>query len=285
MMEQTILITGATGNVGAALAEALGEYNEVRVRAGTRRVRSDTEADADTEWVPFDFEDASTWNAALEGVDALFLVRPPQIAAVDEVFSPFIDAAEAAGVSHVAFLSLLGAEKNRFTPHHRIEERLDRSRMKHTALRASIFMQNLNTTHREEIRSGELFIPAGRGRTSFIDVRDIAAVAARAFTDPSLQGQAHDLTGDEALTYDEVAGLFSAVLGRRVVYRRPGVIRFIARWIKKGLPVPFVLIMAGIYSTARLGLAGRVSKDVPRILGRPAITMRQYIEDYRDAWD
>jgi uncharacterized protein YbjT (DUF2867 family) len=80
-------------------------------------------------------------------------------------------------------------------------------------------MQNLNTIHREDIKvRGELLLPAGNGKTSFIDVRDIAAVAVRTLIEDGHQGRAYHLTGAEALTYYEVADIFTSVLGKRVRY-------------------------------------------------------------------
>ena len=77
----------------------------------------------------------------------------------------------------MVFLSILGVERIRVVPHRRVEEWLEASGLDWVFLRASYFMQNLSGVHRDDIRlRDEVFLPAGRGRTSFIDVRDVAAV-------------------------------------------------------------------------------------------------------------
>ena len=81
-------------------------------------------------------------------------------------------------------------------------------------------MQNLSTVHRQEIRDrNEILVPAGRGKTSFVDCRDIAEVGAMALLEPGHEGKAYDLTGAQALDYQEVASLFTEVLGRQIDLR------------------------------------------------------------------
>jgi uncharacterized protein YbjT (DUF2867 family) len=272
-----ILVTGATGNVGTEVLRLLAQAGEPAV-AGIRAPRAE-------QAVRLDFEDAASFSPALEGVDRVFLVRPPAISNVKQGILPFLRAAADARVRHVVFLSLLGAEKNRFVPHRAIEDFLRESGMEWTFLRASFFMQNLSTTHRADIRDrNEIDVPAGRGTTSFVDARDVAAAAARVITQPGHARRAYDLTGAEALTYGEVARIFSEVLGRPVTYRNPSIPGFVRRMRRGGHPWPFVLVMAGIYTTARLGLAGRLSDDLPWLLGRAPITMRRFVQDYRECW-
>ena len=281
-MNQT-LVTGATGNVGSEVVRLLRGFGSP-VRAAVRDPGR-FQPDGRVEYVPFDFVRPQTYRRALRGVERLFLVRPPAISKTQRYVNPVIDAAKAAGVGHVVFLSLLGAEKNPVVPHRRIEDHLKASGMPYTFLRPSFFMQNLSTFHREDIRErGEIFVPAGRGKTSFVDARDVAAVAARVLTEPGHAYTAYPLTGAEALDYYEVAGTFTDVLGRRIAYPDPSVIRFARAMLRRGFSPAFVLVMSGIYTTARLGLAGGVTPDTARLLGRPPTTLRRFVEDYRDSW-
>ena len=278
-----ILVTGATGNVGAEVLRLLAEQGQ-DVRAAVRDVAAQRPQPPVT-FVPFDFADAGTYAPALAGVRKVFLMRPPALADTKRYVNPFIDAAQAAGVEQIAFLSLLGVEKNPVVPHYQVEKHLQASGMAWTMLRASFFMQNLSTTHRADIRDGsQFFVPAGDGRTSFIDVRDVAAVAAKALTENGHQNKAYPLTGSEAITYGDVAQIFSEELGRPIKYPRPGVLAFALRMRARGMAWDFIGLMIGIYTTARHGLAGTVTPDTARLLGRAPITMRQFVRDYRDGW-
>lgn len=288
-----ILVTGATGNVGAEVIRLLQQQNchaipSLMVAKGIAAVRNPDKAQQilgnNIHCVPFDFTNPNTFNDAFLGVNKLFLVRPPALANVRKEIAPALQAAIAAGVEHIVFLSILGAERNKIVPHAQIERYITELGIKATFLRASFFMQNLNTTHREDIQTrGELFMPAGNGKTSFIDVRDIAAIAVRALIEDG-HSNAYALTGNEALTYYEVADIFTSVLGKQIRYTNPSLLKFIWEMLSRGLKIDLVLIMAAIYTTARLGLAGAVTSDIEQLLGRPPLTMAQYVEDYRQFW-
>jgi len=204
----TVLVTGATGTVGSRVVAALAAADEP-VRAASREMRRAPGIRCDVaSSVSFDFEKPETWGDALDGVDEIFLVRPPQLSRVGPL-TDFVDAAERVGVDHVVVLSVLGADKNPLLPHRRIERHVEGTGLNWTFVRASFFMQNFLEEHRGEVRDGVLFVPAGDGKTSFVDARDVAEVAAAALTEPGHGGRAYDVTGPEALTYDEVAAVFS----------------------------------------------------------------------------
>jgi uncharacterized protein YbjT (DUF2867 family) len=198
---------------------------------------------------------------------------------------PAIDAAKAAGVEQIVFLSLIGIEDNQRVPHYAVEQHLLTLGVPYTFLRCSFFMQNLSTTHRAEIRDkNEIYLPVGDGKTSFIDVRDIAAVAALALTTPGHGNKIYDLTGDEALDYYEVAKIFSEILQRPIVYRNPSTVGFLWRELRKGTPIAFAVVMTWLYSSTRKGMAAQITPDLQQLLGRPAITLRQFVTDYQDVW-
>ena len=146
-------------------------------------------------------------------------------------------------------------------------------------------MQNLSTTHRDEIRDmGEIALPAGNAKTSFVDLRDLGAVTAQALTDASHENKKYTLTGAEALDYYAVARKLSAVLERPIRYLRPSVLTFIRRQLAQGRKLGYVLVLTMLYTITRFGNAKTVSNDVERILGRPPISFDQFAKDYRDCW-
>jgi uncharacterized protein YbjT (DUF2867 family) len=280
-MTETVLVTGATGTVGPHVVAALAE-RDVAIRSGMRDPENVPDAIADAgDAVAFDFAKPETWGEALAGVDALFLMRPPTVD--DGDLTAFVDAAARVGVERVAYLSTLGAEKNVFIPHHRIERHVAESGMAFTLLRASFFMQNLAEVHLPDIvERDEIFVPAGRGETSFVDARDVGEAAAVVLTESGHADRAYDVTGPEALDYEAVAAVFADVLGRPITYPEPSLWAFSRRMYRRGHPLGFVALMCGIYTTARLGLAGRVSGDARRLLGRPPRGIRAFVEDYAD---
>ncbi len=290
----SILITGAGGNVGTETIKALlrlrPDSTEVtRIVAGVRDPDKSSQSfpTQPDRFVRLDFTDATTFAPALIGIDRLLLVRPPELADVERYFRPFVEALQHAHVKQVVFLSLEGVDNNSITPHYKIEKLIRDAGLSYTMLRPGFFMQNLSTTHRKEIRDrNEIFIPAGQGRTNFVDVQDIGEVAALALLNPDQHhNQAYTLTGPAALTYTDVAEILTDVLGRKITYRNPSLLAFIwRRWRVEHENFSYVLVMSALYTVARLGKAATLTTDLVRLLGHPARSFREFATDVKAVW-
>lgn len=290
-MPLRLLITTPTGNVGLETLRSLArlpQRADLHLVAAIRNPSADRArlAPLTDDIVRFDFANPASVRQAVQDIDKVLLVRPPQLADVNKYFRPLVEQMRQADVRQVVFLSLQGVEKNTFTPHHKIEALLRDSGLTYTFLRPSFFMQNLTTTHRREIAErSEIFVPAGNGRTAFIDVRDIADVAALALATDDHPNQAYELTGTEALTYTEVAQILTDVLHRPIRYTDPSALRFVWRKrVQEGVPLSFVMIMLALYSVAKLGKADTLTDTLPQLLGRPPLLFRTFAEDYKASW-
>ncbi|CCH00830.1 NmrA family protein [Fibrella aestuarina BUZ 2] len=287
----TLLITTPTGNVGLETLRALAmrpERPTLRIIGGVRRPEQDRtrlEGLVD-QLVPFDFSEPGTVAAALQGVDKVLLVRPPQLADVDRYFRPLIEAMTRARLKQVVFLSLQGVENNTLTPHHKIEQLIREAGLPYTMLRPSFFMQNLSTTHRREIAErNEIYIPAGNERTNLIDVVDIGEVAALVLATGQHLNKAYELTGTEALTYTEIAAILTEVLGRPITYKAPSVLAFVYRkWLVEKQPLSFVLVMVALYTVARLGKAAGQTSVFQELTGQLPRTFRQFAITNQKVW-
>ncbi len=280
-----ILITGATGNVGGEVVKICARENVEAVAAVSDLAKSAGRFASGIEPREFDFTRPETFAGAMRDVSKVFLLRPPAISKARRDIFPFLEYCRCARVEQIIFLSLLGAEKLSFTPHRRIELEILRLDIPYTFLRPSFFMQNLATTHRDEIKSeNEIFVPAGKGKTSFVNVRDVAFVAFMSLSDAQHLNKSYELTGSEALTYFEVAEILSDVLKKPIIYRNPSLLSFIWRSWRKHKNLSFVLVMAIIYTTARFGQAGLITEELPKLLERKPVSFRQFAEDYKDCW-
>lgn len=277
-----IVVTGPTGNVGAELVRLLADAGvEHRVLAHHPQPGQ----------VHLDYDDRSTWAPALAGVTRLFLLFPlPTPRAVDRRMLPFLAAAVAAGCEHVVYLSVFGGDTQRLIPHHRVEQAIIAAPVTHTILRCSYFMQNLFraiSTHGVDIAErGEVFVPAGRGRITFLDARDAAAVAMDALRHPDRHRDVgYALTGPQSLTFPEVARELTAALGRPVRYARPSFPWFWWRLRRRGVGLDTLAFMTGVYVLTRLGRNEPVTDELPRVLGRPGRTLAEFARDERWRWD
>ncbi len=277
----SILVTGATGNVGLEVAKELQRRGVPTVAAvfDERDAQRAAERLPAVRTVPFDFGKPETFGPAFAGAEKVFLVRPPQTADVERYLFPAIDAAQAAGVKHIVFLSLMGV--NPRVPHYKVEQKLLATGLPYTFVRPSFYMQNLETFYRDDIRvRDEIFLPAGKAKTSFIDVRDIGAVAGMVLTESGHENKAYELTGSEALDYYEVASIFTTVQGRTIRYLRPTPGEYAARQKALGVADEFVKVMRSLYWTVRLGIGKKLTPELGKLLGRPPITMAEYARDF-----
>ena len=284
-MSSPILVIGALGNVGAEVVKHLLNAG-VKVRASDMsEEKIKARFGSSVEAVRFDFTDPKTYEATFKGVEKMFLLRPPHITNIKRDMHPSINAAKRAGVKHVVFLSLIGIESAKYVPHYKVETYLKEVNLQTTFLRCSFFMQNLSTTHRQEIKErNEIFVPVGKAKTSFIDARDIGAVAAVALTQTGHGNKKYDLTGSEALDYWQVTKILSEVLRREIQYKNPNPVYFLIETMQRGTPFMFALVMMGLYTSTRFGMAEPITTEVEKLTGRKPISFQEFANDYKENW-
>ncbi|MBY0011757.1 SDR family oxidoreductase [Paenibacillus typhae] len=276
-----ILVTGASGNVGSYLADELMDRGEQVVAAGTDVYRLEQKFHSRAACVKLDFTEPSTFAPALEGVDRVFLMRPPHLGKPEDLY-PFIDALKHHGIRLVAFLSLMGIEKNTIPPHYKIEKYIEAAGIPYAHIRPGFFMQNISGIHAAEIRGlNQIFIPAGKSRTSFIDAADIGLAAAVLLGNPEKYANtAHTLTGPEPLDYYQVAQILSEATGRQIIYAKPGFLKYRRYYIKeRGLDKAYVNVTVALYFMTRMGTAQRVSGEFQQLTGQAPRTFREFVED------
>jgi uncharacterized protein YbjT (DUF2867 family) len=279
-----VLVVGATGNLGRAVVDGLVRRG-VPVRAGTTDPGRLGDGPG-TRAVHLDRRDPATFRPALDGARGLFLVRPPAIARVGPTLNALVDAAVAAGVDHVVFSSVTGADTNRLVPHHRVERHLRESGTGWTILRPGFFAQNLADAYRADVlRDDRLLLPAGSGRAAFVDTRDVGEVAALVLADPQPhRGAGYVLTGPEALDFGAVAALLSEATGRAVRYEATSALRYLRHVHAQGRPAAQAVVQTVLHVGLRHGQAERVDPTLGRLLGRPGRTLAEYVRDHRALW-
>jgi uncharacterized protein YbjT (DUF2867 family) len=184
-------------------------------------------------------------------------------------------------------MSVQGAEESRVLPHRTIEEALISGPKDWTILRPGFFAQNLGGPYRDDIREdSRIFLPAGRARVAFLDIRDLGDVTARIFAEPNRHnGQAYALTGQESPSFDDVAQILTEELDRFVHYEAaslPSYLRHLRR--RRGLGWGQALLYARLHLGLRWGEGDHPTHDLPRLLGRAPRTMRDYVRDHIELW-
>jgi uncharacterized protein YbjT (DUF2867 family) len=166
-------------------------------------------------------------------------------------------------------MTAMGVDADESIPYRRAERMLEASGSPWVVIRPNWFMDNFHTYWAEGLRRGEIALPAGEGKTSFIDARDVAASAAGALATDRFDGRAFDLTGPEALGYGEAVEVLGEAEGRRIAYRASSDADFVAMMTGMGMPADYAGFLAAIFGPVREGWAAKVTGAVETLSGRP----------------
>lgn len=278
-----ILVTGATGTIGGYLVDRL-----CRAGAPVRAlVRSPERADVlngyDCHTAIGRFEDPDSLDAALEGVDRVFLASPagPEQARLE---GQVVEAVRRAGGPHVVKLAALGvddpASPVRILQQHReVVSALEG--VPHTVLAPNGFFQNLLASA-ASVQQGVLPAAAGDAAVSLVDGRDVAAVAAHVLTTDGHEGATYTVTGPVAVTGAEVAAALSELLGREVTARDVGpddlrgAMQGADPWLVEGL--------VELNQAYRAGAGAVVTDEVRKATGEPARPVEAFLRDHLAAF-
>ncbi|MDR3670274.1 MAG: SDR family oxidoreductase [Holophaga sp.] len=279
-----ILVTGATGTIGKELVQDLSSHRcEFKVMVRKEETRAAMEAKGISA-VLGDFSRPETFAAALNGVKQVFLLTTPQPDLV-KIEGSFLEAARTAGVARVVRLSSMGADPWAASPlargHGQCEARLEASGMAWTILRSNMFMQNLAAMYGASVAgTSTLFAPAGDARIPWVDARDIAAVARIALTDAGHQGLVYEITGPEPYTYESVAELLGAQLGRKVKFVNVPDDAACSTMTSMGMSAWMAHSIVTLFHLFRAnGSTAVATGTVARITGRPARTLKDYLHE------
>ena len=276
-----ILVTGANGTTGSEVVRQLAAEGRP-VRAMVRKPENaDTLLKERVEVVVGSFSDIESLDSAMDGVDAVFMisfVHPDQVTLQANV----IEAAKRAGVKIVARLSSAGADANSNNPigsnHGKGDRQLAQSGLGYVLIRPQWFNQNFLTY----CPVGVIRLPAGDAPLPFVDVRDIAAVTIKALSEPGHDGRAYILTGPEALDHTEVAAILSEATGKHFVYEDVSPETYRQGLLDEGASEHYADFTIKLFAFVRSRGEGEVHDDIEHVLGRPAISFRQFAHDNAD---
>ncbi|MFD5285295.1 NAD(P)H-binding protein [Streptomyces rubrogriseus] len=270
----TTLVVGATGTTGSRTTARLVGAGH-RVKAAGRRAAPVPGAEP----VRFDWYDAATHEAALDGTDRVYLVPPVGDTDPAAVMLPFLRRARAAGVRRAVLLGSSAVPEGGpavGAVHRELPGLFDQW----AVLRPSWFMQNFTGDHAHADgirRHGTIWTAAGSGRVAFVDADDIAAVAVHALTDDRAPNTDLVLTGPEALDHDEIAAVLTRAGGRPVVHRRLTPEELRAR-LASVVPPDFAALLADLDRAIAQGAEDRTTDTVERVTGRPPRAFREVVE-------
>lgn len=278
-----ILVTTA-GKVGAQTARLLAARGQA-VRVLVRRPDAHAAlTQVGVEVVPGDLSDRACIDRALRGVSVVVLVSP----GVPGEELAIVAGAVAAGVQHVVKITSDASPDSpiqRRRDHHRIEKGLAESGLSYTLLRCNAYMQNLLMLAPGIAATGGFGSVAGDGRIGMVDCRDVAAAAAHIAAAPAAHaGKTYWISGPESLSYAQAAEQLSAAIGKPVRYQTISAEEQQTAMMAAGMPAALAEANTQALELFAHGDSDWISDDVPRLLGRPARTFREFAADHTFAF-
>lgn len=247
------LVIGGRGKTGRRVAQRLRNRG-VDTRIGSRAAE-----------LPFDWEDRSTWAAALRDVQAVYLTFQPDLAVPGsaEKVGGFARLARDSGATRLVMLSGRGEPEAQ-----RSERAVRESFESATIVRSSWFAQNFSEGYLlDPVMSGEIALPAAAAAEPFIDADDIADIALAALIDDRLQGCLFEVTGPRLMTFAEVAEEIARATGRQVRYQPITPDRFSAALLGEHVPPDVVRLLVELFTVTLDGRNAYVTDGVRRALG------------------
>ena len=278
-MSTLVLATGGTGKTGRRLAAQLREH-AIPCRVAARGVAPSQGTR------PFDWSQPDSWDAALEGVVAAYLVAPSAIADPAPLMIEFLQHAQEQGVARFVLLSaspLPAGGPAMGQVHLWLQEHA----AEWTVLRPTWFMQNLSEgQHLPTIRDEDrIYSAAEDGRVPFVSTDDVATVARVALTRAYPFNTDFVLTGSQTLSYDEVAARISTVVGRKISHHRLTPDLLAARYRSGGLGPIYAQTLAAMDAAVARGAENRVTTCVESVTGQPPSTFGAFTEANATAWN
>ncbi|HXZ12833.1 MAG TPA: SDR family oxidoreductase [Candidatus Sulfotelmatobacter sp.] len=283
-----ILITGATGTVGKAVLKEVTR-EQANVCAMFRSKEDSGKSPPGCEPVVADYADKPSLREALDGVSAVFIVCSP-IPQLVELESNVLDAAKESGVKHVVLSSALGAgdyPKSFPSWHRKVEDKLKTMGMSYTILRPNTFLQNIVAYQAPSIRSqGAFYSSMGGAKISYLDVGDIAVVAAKSLAGGPHSGKTYELNGPEAISNDELARRISKITGRTVKYVDIPESAQRDAMLGLGMPEWQVTALLDLQRYYKEGRGGETDTGLETLIERPPVTLDRFLaanaREFRD---
>ena len=259
----TIALIGGTGHTGRRVAERL------RARGIDPRIGSRAGSP------PFHWDQPRTWDPVLRGCSAAYVAYAPDLThpGAVEAVGAFAEQARASGLERLVFLSGRGEDEAE-----RAEQAVRAAGLPTAVLRASMFAQNFSEHFlHESVREGFIALPAGSVAEPFLDIDDLADVAALLLTASDPSSETLELTGPALVTLEEAAAELSAVVGWPVTYHPVTVAEFGEDARAAGIPEAEVASLEVVFSQIFDGRNAVTTNTVERLLGRPAGDFASYV--------
>ncbi len=266
MKNSNILVIGGTGKTGRKVAERLTNLNQM-VRIGSRN-----------ESPSFDWGEASTWSAALEGMDKVYITFQPDLAVPGalEAIEGLVKEAKQSGIKKLVLLSGKGEREAELC-----EQVVIHSGIDYTIVRASWFNQNFSESFfLDPIIAGHVALPKAEAKVPYVDTDDIADVVVASLTDDQHNSQIYELTGPRLLTFPDVIKEISMATGRNIQFTSISLSAYTKMLEEFGVPTDYIWLINYLFSEVLDNEKNSiVTHDIEKVLGRRSKDFSEYVQE------
>lgn len=265
-MKDNILVIGGTGKTGRKVAARLTKLNQ-EVRIGSR-----------SQSPSFDWNDKSTWSAALEGMDKVYISYQPDLAVPGalEAIEALTKEAKKSGIKKMVLLSGKGEKEAELC-----EQVVIHSGIDHTIVRASWFNQNFSEgAFLDPIIAGHVAMAQAEVQIPFVDTDDIADVVVESLLNESHSGKIYELTGSRTLTFKQAISEIAAASGREIKFESISLAAYASMLKQLQIPEDYIWLINYLF-TEVLGdeNVSVVTNDIEKVLGRKAKDFSEYVQE------
>ena len=285
----TILITGATGQLGGAVIDLLTPNSaELKLKALARNPE-DEKAKALTakgvEVVYGDYDKPDSLKEAFKGVDKLYFVSASDIEKRVPQHHNVVNAAREAGVKHIVYTSFARKNETESSPiymvaeaHLKTEEWIKASAMTYTILKHNLYMDFVPFFIGENVFETGLYLPAGDGRAALLSRSDMARVGAAVLTGAGHENKEYNVSSDESVSYEDIAGYLSEISGKEVSYTSPDPQEYHNTLKKAGVPEEMIGVSLGFALAAAQGELSETSHIFEELTGKKPLRVKDFLK-------
>jgi uncharacterized protein YbjT (DUF2867 family) len=287
----SLLVTGSTGNIGSELIKILSKEN-VHIRAAVHSIsKSDKILSLGIrDIVEIDYDKPSEIQLSIfKDVDKIFLLTPNFDT---KGILKILENAKKAGVKYIIYVSsdsvsLASSTSSKGIEIFKEKEKIvQESGITYTILRPTAYMQNFLNCRFTIKKQNKFYLPWGSGKIRSVDTRDIASIAAKILISDSknYKNKIYSITGPEALSCNDIAKIFSKVLGFDVGYVNVSEEEAFNEMKKMGLSDILIEYILELSSIIKQDSASYISSSVEEVTGKKPITFKTFVNDYKDVF-
>lgn len=279
---KNILVTGATGILGAAFIKSLLKQmqpNQISVITRKEEKRAELEKQGFQAYLG-DYNDTTALEKAMNGVDTVLLISSGDQGDRMQEHKNVVNSAKKMKVKNIAYTSRSLVNRERLSnklmeEHFLTEDYIKQSGLNYIIFQNALYMDTIPVFVGQEVFQKGIFMPAGNGKVAFALREEQAEAMANTMLNEPFENQTYKFTGNEAYSFYDVAKALTELSGKEVKYNAVEVADFKSNMMQKGLPEPMVQKIVDFNVDIKNGQEATITNELEKKLGRKPTNLKE----------